>query len=231
MSNSDSVAKRAAAVIAENARAAFAARGRFVIAMSGGRTQRTMLRRMGREEVPWGGVHVCQVHEGILPVGNPDCNLPMLREVLMEESTMDPCHLIPMQLRAHDPLRDAEYYARTLQRVAGCPPVLDLVQLDLFADGHTASLLDGDPASQVQDRDVAVTASYQGRRWMTLTFPVINRARQILWVATGSDKVRALFQLENGDLSIPASRIARDQALVLADRAAAGHTFQNMAVV
>ena len=57
---------------------------------------------------------------------------------------------------------------------------------------------------------------------MTETYPVINRARQILWVVTGSEKVKALFQLENADLSIPGGRIRRKQTLLLADRAAAG---------
>lgn len=230
MSDSDSVARRAAAVIAEHARAAFAARGRFSMAISGGYTPRTMLRMLGREEVPWGGVHVFQVHERIIPIGNQDSNLPKLREVLMEESTMDPDQIYPMPTSSRDPDQDAANYAETLERISGKPPVLDLVHLGLFADGHTASLFFGDDVLH-DTRDVAVTALKEGRKRITLTFPVINRARSILWVVTGSDKTKALFQLESGDPSIPASGIRRDRAWVLADRAAAGPLCQTRALV
>jgi 6-phosphogluconolactonase len=80
----------------------------------------------------------------------------------------------------------------------------------------------GDPVVDVTDRDVAVTGVYQGRRRMTLTYAALNRARRVLWVVTGSDKAVMLRRLREGDVSIPAGRIRRDQALVLADRAAAG---------
>ena len=219
--DSDSVAKRAAALIAGHARAAFAARGRFSIAISGGCTPQAMLRMLGREEIPWGGVHVFQVHERISSFGNRDCNLPNLREVLMEESTMDPAQVYAMPASSHDPDRDAAKYAHTLEKIAGTPPVLDLVHLGLFADGHTASLFLGDDVLH-EARDVAVTALKDGRKRITLTCSLINRSRNILWVVTGSDKTKTLFQLESGEPSIPASVIRRDRALVLADRAAAG---------
>jgi len=106
--------------------------------------------------------------------------------------------------------------------MAGSPPILDLVHLGLGPDGHTASLVPGDPVLQVVDRDVAITGFYQGRKRMTLTYPVINRARQILWLVTGSEKANPLGHLLNADPAIPGGRISQDQALVLADRAAAG---------
>ena len=127
-----------------------------------------------------------------------------------------------MPVESLDLERAAKQYGDALREVAGTPPVLDLVHLGLGPDGHTASLVPGDPVLSVMDADVALTGIYQGRRRMTLTYPAINRARRIIWVVTGSEKTGALRQLLGGDVSIPAGRISRESALVLADRASAG---------
>ena len=117
----------------------------------------------------------------------------------------------------------AAQYAVTLRRIAGAQPVLDLVHLGLGPDGHTASLVPGDPVLNVSDADVAITGTYQGRRRMTLTYPIINRSRKILWVIRGNEKVDMLRRLRNGDQTIPAGRIFQNQALLSANEAAAGH--------
>jgi 6-phosphogluconolactonase len=129
-------------------------------------------------------------------------------------------HAMPVE--APDLQAAAVRYALTLEEIAGAPPVLDLVHLGLGPDSHTASLVPGDPVLDVTDADVALTGVYQGRRRMTLTYPIINRSRRILWLVTGSEKIGMLVRLRDGDPSIPAGRVRRDQALVIADRAAAG---------
>jgi 6-phosphogluconolactonase len=220
LSDENTVAARAARMIAEHARAAFEARGRFIIAVSGGHTPWLMLRMLGQEEVPWGGVHVLQVDERIAPRGDPDRNLTHLQETLLMNASIERSQIYPMPVELDDSQAAATEYSLTLEKLAGSPPVIDLVHLGLGPDGHTASLIPGDPVLQVTDRDVAITGVYQGRKRMTLTYPVLNRARQILWVVTGSEKIKALLQLESADHSIPAGGIRRSQALVLADRAA-----------
>jgi 6-phosphogluconolactonase len=220
--DADSVARAAAELIAADARAAVAARGRFAFAVSGGHTPWIMLHALADEDVPWPGVHVFQVDERVAPAGDPDRNLTHLRESLLDHAPLRPEQIHAMPVEGTDLQAAAAQYASDLREMAGSPPVLDLAHLGLGPDGHTASLVPGDAALDVVDKDVAITGNYQGRRRMTLTFPAINRARRILWVVTGSEKVEMLRRLREGDASIPAGRVNRDQALLLADRAAAG---------
>jgi 6-phosphogluconolactonase len=180
-----------------------------------------MLRALAHEDVPWNGVHVLQVDERIAPDGDPDRNLTHFRESL-GPAALTEGHLYAMPVEHADPEAGARSYARTLERIAGTPSVLDLVHLGLGADGHTASLVPGDPVLHVADRDVSLTGVYMGRRRMTLTYPVLNRARHILWLVTGLDKAAMLSRLRAADESIPAGRVRQESALILADRAAAG---------
>src|SRR5262245_26291258 len=220
--DADSVARAAAATIAADARGAIAARGRFALAVSGGHTPWMMLRALAEEDVPWAGVHVYQVDERVAPAGHPDRNLTHLRESLLQHAPLPAEQIHAMAVETADLQSAATQYSLTLRQIAGSPPVLDLVHLGLGPDGHTASLVPGDSVLDVTNLDVAPTGVYQSRRRVTLTYPTLNRALRILWVVTGSEKVEMLRRLQDGDVSIPAGRVRREQALILADRAAAG---------
>jgi 6-phosphogluconolactonase len=218
--DADSLARAAAAMIAAHARAAIATRGRFVMAVSGGHTPWLMLQALAREDVPWKALEVVQVDERVAPSGDLDRNLTHLRESLLQRAPLAPDQMHPMPVESPDLRAAATEYEEVLRGIAGVPPVLDVAHLGLGADGHTASLLPGDPVLDVNDRDVAVTGLYQGRRRMTLTYPILNRARRVIWIVTGGEKAEVLRRLRDGDLSIPAGRIRREQAVVLAERAA-----------
>ena len=216
------VALEAARLIAAEARAAVAARGRFTIAVSGGHTPWQMLRALAGQAVSCAKMHVFQVDERVAPSGDPDRNLTHLKESLLEHAPLQPDHIHAMPVEDSDLDAGASKYARSLQQYAGGLPVLDLAHLGLGPDGHTASLVPGDPVLNVTDRDVAITGGYQKRRRMTLTYPMLNRSRRILWLITGAEKVPMLQRLQKKDAGIPAGRIAQENAVILADLAAAG---------
>ena len=219
-SDDESTARAAAKAIAAEAVAAVTARGKFVMAVSGGRSPWIMLRALATENIPWDRVHIVQVDERVAPAGDPDRNLTHLRESL-RDSPIRPEQIHAMPVESPDLEAAAAQYALTLIKIAGSPATLDLIHLGLGPDGHTASLVPGDPVLHVTDLDVALTGVYQGRRRMTLTYPVIDRARRILWLVTGSEKVGALARMRKGDPSIPAGRVSQDRAVIFADRPAA----------
>jgi 6-phosphogluconolactonase len=221
-SDADEVALEAAKLIAKAAQEAVATRGKFVMAVSGGKTPWIMLRDLANEDVPWKNVQIVQVDERVAPEGDPDRNLTHLRESLLKHAPLRPAQIHAMPVELSNLESGCMQYSRILETIAGSPPVLDLVHLGLGPDGHTASLVPADPVLGVKDADVALTGIYQKRRRMTLTYPIINRARRVLWLVTGSEKTGMLARLQAGDVSIPAGRVSSDHAVVLADRAAAG---------
>jgi len=208
-------ARRAAEVIAKAGAAAVADHGHFAFAMSGGRSPWAMLAILGElEEMPWAETELFQVDERIASPGSEDRNLThMVLGLSMDHQAA----MRPMPVTQ----RDLDGAARTYEE--SLPERLDLVHLGLGPDGHTASLVPGDPVLDVADRRVALTGTtYQGHPRMTLTYPAIDSARKILWLVTGAEKRDPLAKLLAGDESIPAGRVKNEEMIVVADQAAAG---------
>ena len=208
-------ARRGAELIAAAGRSSAQERGRFSFAMSGGRSPWAMLALLGEvEEMPWAQTELFQVDERIAAPGSEDRNLThlVLGLSLEHQSTLRPMPVTQ---------RDLEGAAREYE--ASLPERLDLVHLGLGPDGHTASLVPDDPVLEVDDRRVAITDSaYQGHHRMTLTYPALARARQVVWLVTGEKKREALAKLLAGDRSIPAGRVDNEEMTVIANEAAAG---------
>lgn len=215
------MAVNAAAMISAAARSAVSERGRFILALSGGNAPKLMFNTLSREDFPWGETHLFQVDERIAPDGHPDRNLELLRATIFEKTPIARERVYSMPVQEEDLESAAVKYENALRDVAGTPPVLDLIHLGLGTDGHTASLIPGDPALDLVNRDIGVTNIYNGWSRMTMTYPVINRARSILWLVTGAEKSEMLARLMRGDYSIPAGRVRRQSSFVFTDNATA----------
>ncbi len=208
--DASSLAARAASIVAASARAAITGHGRFAFAVSGGKTPWAMFARLASYDIAWPSVQLFQVDERLAPDNDPDRNLTHLRQSLGPA----PAEVVAMPVDDPDPDAAADRYAARL------PDRFDLVHLGLGPDGHTASLVPGDPVLAVTDRLVAVTRPYQGRRRMTLTYPALARADEILWLISGEDKRGPLAKLLAGDESIPAGRVRASHSTILADEPA-----------
>lgn len=226
LADAESLAERAVEVVVASAAVAIDERGLFVWAVSGGTTPRRMLELMSeRRDLDWSRTHLFQVDERLAPDGDPDRNATLLAEALLTPSFRSvnvPAGLWLMPVTEDDPQAAAASYARTLDEIAGSPVVFDLIQLGLGSDGHTASLVPDDPIVEVSEVDVALTDEYQGRRRMSLTWPVLDRAKELLWVIGGESKRQAVQRFLDNDPSIPATLPTQARATVLLDAAAAG---------
>jgi 6-phosphogluconolactonase len=218
--SADDVATAGANFIDARAKESISERGQFTIALSGGSTPWVMLRELVRHDLPWEQMKIFQVDERVAPYGHAERNLVHIKENFADRISLPGENLYAMPVTGVDLEEGAGLYERELIDLAGQPPVLDVVHLGLGGDGHTASLVPGDPVLAVSDRDVATTGEYAGRRRMTLTYPIINRARHILWLITGEGKAEMLERLIQADPDIPAGRISQQQATVVADAAA-----------
>jgi 6-phosphogluconolactonase len=204
--------------------------GRASIAFSGGSSPRPMLARLaelsGRSlgtgvavGLDWDAIDVFQVDERVAPEGDGARNLIDLRRELTDRAVPDDrVHPMPVEFGAD---HAAEVYAETLIDLLGAAPALDVVHLGIGDDGHTASLVPGDAGLEVHDRDVAPTGDYRGHRRVTMTYPVLDRARTVVWLVAGAGKAAALAQLLEGDPAIPASHVRPGRSIIVADAAAA----------
>jgi 6-phosphogluconolactonase len=213
--DANAASRHAAEFVAAAGREAVEARGEFNLALSGGKTPWAMIGMLGEmEEMPWEQAHIYQVDERVAPPGDEARNLTHLVQML---SIDHQAALRPMPVTSRDlELSAAEYEVHVPER-------LDLVHLGLGPDGHTASLVPDDSVLEVEDRRVAMTGEeYEGYRRMTLTYPALAAARQILWLVLGEGGREPLAKLLAGDTSIPAGRVENENMLAVADEAAAG---------
>ncbi len=221
LDDAKSAAAYAAKRIGEAARNAVLERGSCSLALSGGSTPGPAQSVLAYENLPWAKVHIFQVDERAVPINSPQRNFANMRNILLSRVPIPEENIHPMPVDSADLDAGAKAYERELTNVLGSPPVLDLVHLGLGADGHTASLIPRDAALLTASRDVAVSGPYEGSRRMTLTYPMLNRAREILWLVLGEDKAAMLQRMMAGDASIPAGRVETSRAIVVADKAAA----------
>ena len=204
-----SAAERAAELIADAVRAVSEG-SRFAWAISGGDGPAPMFRRLGDLDLPWDRIDTWQVDERVAPPSDADRNRSQQAAALPPDAS---------ERIRWMPVEEEDLDAAAARYASSLPERFDIVHLGLGPDGHTASLVPGDPVLDVEDRDVAVTGPYEGRRRMTLTYPALSRARRAIWLVTGSGKRRALQQLIAGDRSIPAARISVVDQVVVTDLA------------
>ena len=219
-SDADEAAGRAASLVFEAAQTVLGQKEHFTVAFSGGSTAPKLLNALARLPLPWERIQVYQVDERIAPPGDKARNLNALLEMSSPRGPLPTDNLHPMPVEMTPPEEAADAYEHRLQEQIGRPPVFDLVHLGLGADGHTASLVPDDPVLEVMSRDVAVSQTYQGFRRLTLTYPVLNRARRLVFLVTGAGKREALARLLAHDKSIPAGRLELDSAHIIVDEAA-----------
>jgi 6-phosphogluconolactonase len=219
--DAEAAAGSAAGELARACATAIAERGQACIALSGGRSPLRAFELFARAPLPWASIVVAQVDERCVPAQDARRNVAPLKRLLVEQGELPSGNLLEMPVERDDVERAADDYAAQLRERLGRDGAFDIVQLGLGDDGHTASLVPGDPVLDVDDRDVAITQPYQGTRRMTLTYRPLQAARERLWLVTGADKALALAALLEGGGSSPAVRVRREDSVVVTDRAAA----------
>jgi 6-phosphogluconolactonase len=218
--SADQVAEGAAAYIEQLIRETLAHKKYFSMAISGGRTPWEMLKILSKASLPWTRVNLFQVDERVAPDGHADRNLTQLFQVIEGSPLVNHLRIFPMPVMAEDLGAASQDYAKLIHEITDGEG-LDLIHLGMGSDGHTASLVPGDGVLDVNDREVACTEQlYQGRIRMTLTYPLLNSSKRILWIVTGAEKQEMVQRLLKQDASIPAGSVNQANALLMVDQAA-----------
>jgi len=212
--------------------AALAARGPFRVSLSGGSTPKALYGLLAsdefRERFPWPRVFWYWGDERFVPHDHPDSNYRMTREAMLSKAPVpaENIHPIPTDGAPEDAARR---YERTLQRAYGAAtldprrPLFDITLLGLGADGHTASLLPGDPVLDERKRWVAAVTHGRPEVRITMTYPVIESSRRVAFLVAGESKARIFGAIRAGDSQVPAARVRPlGELFWFVDEAAAG---------
>lgn len=207
----DALAAAAAEAFSAAAVEAAASRGRFLVALSGGSTPQALFTLLAhspyQERINWPATHVFWGDERLVPAHDPGSNYYHAQRLLLEKVPIPPSqvHRVHGELSALDAVEEYERQLAAVTAGDRAWPRFDLALMGMGADGHTASLFPGSSAPTEKTRPVlSVTADYAGRpaQRVTLTPPVFNDARQVLFLVSGADKAPALAAVLNGPLDI-----------------------------
>jgi 6-phosphogluconolactonase len=211
--------------------AALAAKGPFRVSLSGGSTPKTLYQLLASDafsgRFPWQRVFWYFGDERFVPYDHPDSNYRMVREAMLAKAPVPPQNVYPVPFDG-GPDDAARRYERTLQEAYGgtildpARPLFDVTLLGLGADGHTASLLPGEPVLEERQRWVAAVSHGRPEIRITMTFPVIDSSRRVAFLVTGREKAAIVRAIRTGVSEAPASRVRPIGELVwFVDQAAA----------
>jgi 6-phosphogluconolactonase len=231
--DADALASEAASLVVQRARAAVAARGRFMLALSGGGTPRATYARLASlpdpDEMPWERTWIFFGDERCVPAGHPESNYHMANETLLSKVPVPASQIFPMQGHSDDTDAAASDYARTLATVFGARrgelPRFDLILLGFGVDGHTASLFPGSPVLKEVFRPVAAVhaAAATIPERITFTFPVLNAAACVAFLGSGTEKAKVVRAMLAERAALPAAMVEPTDGTLLwiLDRGAA----------
>jgi 6-phosphogluconolactonase len=212
--------------------AALAADGSFRVSLSGGSTPKTLYGLLASDEFrsrfPWQRVSWYWGDERFVPYDHPESNFRMTREAMLAKAPVPPGNIHPIPTDG-SPEDAARRYELTLQQAYGGAsldphrPLFDVTLLGLGPDGHTASLLPGEPVLSERKRWVAAVAHGRPEVRITMTYPALESSRRVAFLAAGEDKAAIFTAIRKGDSRVPAAQIRPVGELFwFVDRAAAG---------